>query len=99
MELCRVFYRAGHNVILAESFPIHMLKWSKIVKKCYLVPKPRPYIKEYIGALIKIIKKEKIDILVPGHEEIFYITKQFKGIIQVPLLLAVPSLYRCQCLY
>ena len=65
LQLARSFHRAGHRVILIESHKYwltgHRFSWA--VDRFYTVPKPQS--KDYAGALLEIVQREKVDIYVP----------------------------------
>jgi glutathione synthase/RimK-type ligase-like ATP-grasp enzyme len=75
LDLVRQFASFGHHIIIAESVPIHLCRYSKHVKKSYLVPRPNSEPVAYIDALIDIIQAEKIDLVIPTCEDIFFIAK------------------------
>lgn len=67
LQMCRIFYQAGHRVILVDD-PINWLtghRWSNSVERFYTVPPPDAEPEEYIKTLINIVQKEKIDMFVP----------------------------------
>lgn len=76
LDLARQFARAGHQVIVAESLPIHLCRYSKSVKKHYLVPRPNLQPEAYIDDIVCIVQEEQIDLLLPTCEEIFFIAAQ-----------------------
>lgn len=76
LHLARLFAKAGHTVFVAESIKYHICLYSNAVKKNFIVPSPRFNKDEYIRALIDIIQKEKIDLLIPTCEEVFYISEK-----------------------
>ncbi len=65
LQLARSFHRAGHRIILVESpkywLTGHRFSWH--VDQFYTIPKPNA--KDYIDALLEIVKKEAVDIYVP----------------------------------
>jgi predicted ATP-grasp superfamily ATP-dependent carboligase len=73
LDLARLFSQAGYKVFVAESLKNHLCSYSQTVTKNFLVPPPRQNTQAYISALIDIIKQEKISLLIPTCEEIFYI--------------------------
>lgn len=73
LQLARQLSGVGHTVFVADSLRLHVSRFSNAVRKSYKVPAPRFSRQEYIHALIQIIKKEKIDLLIPIYEEISYI--------------------------
>lgn len=73
LELARVFHNAGHTVFMAESLRGHLSQPSNAIKENFLVPPPRQQTSEFINALKTIIVENKIDMLIPTCEEVFYV--------------------------
>jgi predicted ATP-grasp superfamily ATP-dependent carboligase len=71
LELARVFHRAGHRVMMAESLSWHLSRPSRAVAANYQVPPPRQRPVEFIQALAAIMRRERVDLLVPTCEEIY----------------------------
>ncbi len=71
LELARLFHKGGHVVFVAESLTHPLTRLSRAVARHYLVPPPRFNPTGYIEALLDIVKREKIDLLVPTCEEVF----------------------------
>jgi predicted ATP-grasp superfamily ATP-dependent carboligase len=65
LQLARSFHRAGHRVILVESYKYrftgHRFSWD--VDRFY--PIPQPDAPDYLDALLAIVKQEAVDIYVP----------------------------------
>jgi predicted ATP-grasp superfamily ATP-dependent carboligase len=74
LELARLFSAAGYKVFVADSMKHHLCSHSQSVFKNFLVPPPKFQPGDYIAALVEIIKQEKISLLIPTCEEIFYIS-------------------------
>ena len=74
LELARAFHRAGHTVFMAESLRGHLSQPSTAVKANFVVPAPRQNKEAFLLALQRIIVENKIDILIPTCEEIFYVS-------------------------
>lgn len=74
LDLVRQLHSAGHEVYTADSLYLTAARFSNAVKKSFKVPSPRLKTQEYIQSLIRIIKDEKIDFLLPTFEEVFYIS-------------------------
>jgi predicted ATP-grasp superfamily ATP-dependent carboligase len=74
LELARAFHRAGHVIFMAESLCGHLSQPSKVIAKNFIVPPPRQKTAEFINALKTIILENKIDLLIPTCEEIFYVS-------------------------
>lgn len=75
LELARQLNAAGHEVYVADSMNYHISLFSNAVKKSFRVPSPRYAPKEYIHALIDIVKENHIDLLIPIYEEISWLSK------------------------
>lgn len=76
LDLARKLKAAGHQVYVAETSKLHLCKFSRAVTKSFVVPSPRFNSKGFIDALVEIVEKEKIDLLIPIYEEIFYLSKE-----------------------
>lgn len=75
LEIARHWDEAGHRVFVVDSINQHISKHSHAVIKSFQLPSPRFDSADYIDGLIAIVKKEKIDILIPVYEEISFISK------------------------
>ncbi|RNB88631.1 ATP-grasp domain-containing protein [Brevibacillus nitrificans] len=82
LELARLFYQEGYRVIVAESARHHLCQVSRAVSRSYLVPPPRQQSEEYIQALQRIMEQEKVDMLLPTCEEIFYVSRGLNGLLE-----------------
>jgi predicted ATP-grasp superfamily ATP-dependent carboligase len=74
LELARLFSAAGYKVFVADSMKHHLCSLSQTVFKNFLVPPPKLQPGNYIAALVEIIKQEKISLLIPTCEDIFYVS-------------------------
>jgi len=75
LELARSFHRAGHRVIVAESVRYHLCRVSRAVERSYSVPSPNSDTESFLEAIESIVIEERVDVLIPTCEEIFYIAK------------------------
>ena len=73
LELARAFHRAGHTVFMAESLRGHLSAPSNALAQNFLVPPPRQRTSDFLDALEKIVQENKIDLVIPTCEEIFYV--------------------------
>jgi hypothetical protein len=73
LELARAFHRAGHTVFMAESLRGHLSAPSNAIEKNFLVSSPRHETGIFIKEIQEIVIENKIDLLVPTCEEVFYI--------------------------
>jgi predicted ATP-grasp superfamily ATP-dependent carboligase len=75
LELVRAFHRAGHTVFMAESLRGHLSEASNAIAKNFYVPPPRQQPAAFTDALRKIIVENRINMLIPTCEEVFYVAK------------------------
>jgi hypothetical protein len=75
LELARVFARAGHAVFVAESVPWPLARPSRAVRRTFRVPGPNQDPAGFVRALLEIIRAERIDLLLPTCEELFYVAR------------------------
>lgn len=65
LQLARSFHGAGHRVVLIESRKYwltgHRFSWA--VDQFYTVPEPQA--KDYVDALLQIVRTERVDVYVP----------------------------------
>ena len=82
LELIRLLGKSGHEVISVEFLPIYLSQFSKYLSKKFQIGSPVYNFSRFQAELLKIIDQEKIDLILPTCEEIFYISK-LKNIIQL----------------
>lgn len=75
LELARLFQKEGILVQMAESFPYALSKSSKKIEKWHVVAPPKQAFSQFIADLTRIVIDEKMDLLLPTCEEVFYIAK------------------------
>ncbi len=75
LELARLFQRAGHRVVTAESVPVPLTAMSRAVARHYHVPAPAFALQDFAAALTAIINAEAITFLVATCEEIFHVAR------------------------
>jgi hypothetical protein len=78
LELARHLARHGHRVVVAESVPIHLCRYSRYVAKHYRVPAPNVESEAFLAALIKLVQREQVDVLIPTCEEIFFVAQELE---------------------
>ena len=96
LELARAFHNAGHTVFMAESWRGHLSQPSNAVKANFIVPAPRQEKEAFLVALKKIIVENKIDLLIPTCEEVFYIAM---GREQLPCTVFVEPLKKLKTMH
>ncbi|VAW68831.1 Glycerate kinase [hydrothermal vent metagenome] len=74
LELVRNLSCNGHQVCIADSLNYPLAKNSRHVKKYRLIAEPGTQLKKFQQDLIKYIKEEEIDYLLPTCEEVFYVS-------------------------
>ncbi len=74
LELARLLHHAGHSVFMAESVAHPLTRASRALTRNYRVPPPRFDPAGYVAALLHIIQQERIDLLIPTCEEVFYVS-------------------------
>ncbi len=73
LDLARLLHAAGHRVIVAESLPRHLCARSRAVARSYRVPAPNPDRAGFVAALARIVREERVDLLLPTCEEVFHV--------------------------
>jgi hypothetical protein len=74
LDLARIFHRAGHTVFMAESLRGYLSQPSRTVAKNFFVPPPKQKMEDFLAALKAIVIENKIDLLIPAHGEVFYVS-------------------------
>jgi len=75
LEWARLLRQAGHRVFAAESAPYYLCRVSNAVERSYPVPAPATGGGAFLDALERIVKDERIDVILPTCEEIFHVAK------------------------
>ncbi|WP_226526764.1 ATP-grasp domain-containing protein [Metabacillus niabensis] len=75
LHVCRLLNQSGAEVYATDCTSTPLTKASNSIKQFILTPSPKFETKLYIKALVELIKKERINYLIPICEEIFYISK------------------------
>ena len=57
--------------MVADTNNKHLCRFSNAVSKCFVIPAPIHGSKKFANAIIQLIKRHKIDIIIPTCEEIF----------------------------
>lgn len=80
LHICRLLKQSGAEVYASDCTPFPLTKASNSIKRYISTPSPKFEIKNYIEALVELVKEERIDYVIPTCEEIFYIS-MYKGVI------------------
>jgi glutathione synthase/RimK-type ligase-like ATP-grasp enzyme len=75
LELVRQFSTVGKKVFVADSAPCFLASGSRMVENSFQLPRPRQSPREFADALEKIIIDERIDMVIPTCEEVFYLSR------------------------
>ncbi|ODQ49786.1 hypothetical protein SAICODRAFT_98195 [Saitoella complicata NRRL Y-17804] len=75
LDLARQLHRMGHTVFVADPMEYHVCKFSRCVRKSFYVPAPHYDAAGYISGIRDAISSASIDLLIPMHEEIFFLTQ------------------------
>lgn len=75
LAIARQLSANGHRIFTADSLNYHICSFSKKIIKNYKVDSPRFNPSSYVSSIIKIIKEEKIDLLLPIFEETSILSK------------------------
>jgi hypothetical protein len=90
LELARVFHAAGHTVFMAESVPWPLARPSRAIRRSFRVPAPNADPAGFVRALLAIVCAERIDLLVPTCEELFYVARGHAALAAECAVLAQP---------
>lgn len=90
LELARLLWRAGHPVVMAESVGWHLSRGSRAIARQVVLPAPAQAPAAYVDALEALLRRERIDLLVPNGEEIFYIAAALEKLTAVCPVLCPP---------
>jgi predicted ATP-grasp superfamily ATP-dependent carboligase len=70
LDLARQLQAAGHRVLTVDSIKTPLCRYSNAVHKNFHVPSPSAGgLNAYLDALLKIVREESVDLLIPIFEE------------------------------
>lgn len=75
VDLARSFAAAGAHVVVADSAPLFLARASRAVAQAVRVPPPRQEPRAFARAIREIAVRERIDLIVPTCEEVFYLAR------------------------
>lgn len=75
LDLARQLHALGHTVFVVDPMRFHISKFSRVVKKCFMVPPPHTNGAGYVESVLKIVSKRNIQLIIPLHEEIFFLAQ------------------------
>ncbi|MDA9525240.1 hypothetical protein XI06_34275 [Bradyrhizobium sp. CCBAU 11434] len=82
LHLARIFYHAGHRVVLADTFRYPMSRATRMKHAYEQLPSPRQGFSDYCAAVAALVAREAPDVIVPTCEEVFYLAavRDIRGI-------------------
>ena len=75
LEHARRFHASGWRVHVADSIPCRLGGWSRAVAATHALPPPRFDARGFVAALARIVRDERIDVLLPTCEEVFHLAR------------------------
>lgn len=75
LEICRALSRTGADVVTADCYATQICQGSHAVSRSYTVASPRYDFERYRDDILHIVRKEKIDLLVPVSEDVLYLAR------------------------
>ncbi len=75
LDHARRFAAQGWRVIVADSVPCCMTRWSRAVHAGETLPSARDGLRAYAKAMNGIITTHRIDLVLPTCEEVFYVAR------------------------
>jgi len=75
LDLARQLFLLSHTVFVADPMHYHVCRFSRAVKKSYFVPSPHVDAPGFIDGIVEAVKDANIDLVIPMHEEIFYLAE------------------------
>ena len=69
LAIARALRTQGYRVIIAEPFAWHVSRVSRDVDQSFRLPAPNKNPRAYQEALLSLIRKERVDLVVPISEE------------------------------
>ncbi len=86
VDLARSFAAAGAHVVVADSAPCFLARASRAVGKAVRVPPPKQEPRAFATAIQEIARRERIDLIVPTCEEVFFLgrfAKELRGVAEL----------------
>jgi hypothetical protein len=74
LDHARRFAAQGAKVFIADSIPCRLSGLSRAVTSTFRLPPPRYALREFGTELARVIAAERIDVVLPTCEEVFYLS-------------------------
>lgn len=78
LALLRLFGQAGYHCQVAESLQPNLAGASRYCRQNHRIAPPRQQTKGFINDLKALIEREKIELLIPTCEEVFYVSRYLR---------------------
>jgi hypothetical protein len=75
LDHARRFHAHGWDTYVADSVSCRVSGWSNAVDKTVLLPPPRYALLEFAKELARVVSNERIDLILPTCEEVFYLSR------------------------
>lgn len=75
LDHARRFAAQGWTVYVADSASCRLSGWSRAVAATFSLPPPRAAMSAFASALTDIIARNRIDLVLPTCEEVFYLSR------------------------
>ena len=75
LELARRLHRAGAEVHLADSLALPGARFSRSVAAYHVLPPPAVDPPAFGRALAALVRRERVELVLPTSEEIFYVAR------------------------
>lgn len=90
LTLARAFHAAGHRVLVADAWPRSLCRLSAAIDQYFHVPSPAGDTAAWVEAIRRIARQQRVDLIVPVYEEVFYLAQAQAGAAD-PLPLFAPD--------
>ncbi len=75
LDHARRFAQQGWTAYIGDSLPARLSGWSRAVTRTFRLPAPRDALPAFATELHAIIQRERIDLLLPTCEEVFFVSR------------------------
>ena len=75
LDHARRFAAHGWTAYVGDSLPARLSTWSRSVVKAIRLPPPRHALEAFATELDSVIARERIDLLLPTCEEVFFVSR------------------------
>ncbi len=75
LEICRSLASSGATVVSVDCYAAQICQGSHAVSRSYTVASPRFAFEQYKNDILRIVKDEAIDLIVPVSEDVLYLSR------------------------